>query len=191
MSRQTRRKRCMSCNVLFEPDLRTKGRQKYCSKPECQTIRQRKNEKDWRQRNPDCVEYQRLQTRQWFKAHPEYNRYRRKQNPQLAESNRNNSRMRMEKIRKKRMFDKSKVILSQLSGNKEVRCYLTKDNQWLYLRLTKASPLSKLGFRRDNSNNLAKPKWLYKISDKTVYEPALNPKFAIDTIDACNSLKTL
>lgn len=173
MPKQSRRKRCISCNVLFEPDPRTKDKQKYCSNSACQSTRQRKNEKDWRKRNPDCVEEQRRQTRQWFKIHPEYSRYRRKKNPQLDRSNRNNSRTRMEKIRKKRLFDKSKAILTQLSGNKELRCYLTRGNRWLYLRLTKASPLSKLGFRRDNSNNPAKTGRLYEIPDKTVYEPAL------------------
>ncbi len=47
-----RRKRCKNCKELFEPDVRTKGKQKYCSKKECQNKRQRENEKDWRKRNP-------------------------------------------------------------------------------------------------------------------------------------------
>ncbi len=170
MSKQSRQKRCLCCNALFEPDPRTKGRQRYCSKPECQIIRQRENEEYWRKRNPDCVEEQRRQTREWFKTHPEYSGLRRQKNPQLAESNRSNSRVRMKKIRKIRLFDKSKVILTQLSGNKEVRCYLTRGNQWLYMRLTKASPLSRLAFGRDNSNkisnNFARTKWLYAVPDK-------------------------
>ncbi|MFH1856208.1 MAG: hypothetical protein ABH836_03125, partial [Candidatus Omnitrophota bacterium] len=46
----------------------------------------RRNEKDWRKRNPDCVNYQYKQTRQWNKAHPDYSGQRRKNNPELLEN---------------------------------------------------------------------------------------------------------
>lgn len=121
-----RQKRCKRCGELFQPNARTKGKQQYCSKPECQATRQRKNEKDWRKRNPDCVEYQYQQTRQWNKTHPDYSRRRRAQNPQLLKHNRNQTRNRMQEIRAKLMFDKSKVILTQLIGGKSDRCYLTR-----------------------------------------------------------------
>ena len=148
--KRQRQKRCKCCGELFQPNTRTKGKQRYCSKPECQAIRQRKNEKDWRKRNPDCVEYQYQQTRQWNSVHSDYSRQKRSQNPQLLKHNRAQTRNRMQKIRAKQMFDKSKVILTQLIGGKADKCYLTRGSKWLHVRLTKASPLSKRGSVGDN-----------------------------------------
>ena len=148
--KRQRQKRCKYCRELFQPDTRTKGQQRYCSKPECQAVRQRKNEKDWRKRNPDCVEYQYQQTRRWNNVHPDYSRQRRSQNLQLLKHNRDQTRNRMQKIRANRVFDKSKVILTQLIGGKADKCYLTRGSKWLHVRLTKASPLSKRGSVRDN-----------------------------------------
>ena len=150
--KRERQKRCKCCRELFRPNARTKGKQKYCSKAVCQRTRQRQNERDWRKHNPDCVEYQYGQTRQWNKAHPDYSRQRRAQNPQLLKYNRDQTRQNMQKIRAKRMFDKSKVILTQVVGSKPDKCYLTRGSRWLYVRLTKASPLSKRGSLGDNRN---------------------------------------
>jgi len=145
-----RRKRCKWCEDLFTPNPRTKGKQKYCSKIECQSKRQRKNEKDWRIRNPDCLAYGQAQSRQWHKNNPEYSQQRRSNNPELLEYNRDQTKLRMKKIRGKRMFDKSKVILTQLVGGKSDKCYLTHGGKGLYVCLTKASPLSKYGSLGDN-----------------------------------------
>lgn len=179
LKKRTRRKHCLACTVIFEPDPRTKDKQKYCSNPNCQTIRQRKNERNWRKRNPECLKQQRQQTREWLKIHPKYSFQRRQKNPQVAKSNRINTRVRMKKIRQIKLFDKSKVILTQLSGDKQVKCYLTRGNQWLYMRLTKASPLSRLPIIRHNKhkviNNLPKIKWLYEISSKNGYQPVKGP----------------
>ncbi|MCK5215844.1 MAG: hypothetical protein KAR05_10895 [Candidatus Omnitrophica bacterium] len=150
--KRKRQKRCKCCRKLFQLDARTKGKQKYCSKPECQRKRQRQNERDWRKRNPDCVEYQYQQTRQWNKAHPDYSRQKRAQNPQLLKHNSDQTRHRMQEIREKRVFDKSKVILTQVVGSKPDKCYLTRGSKWLHVRLTKASPLSKRGSVGDNRN---------------------------------------
>ena len=141
-----RQKRCKACQELFQPDSRTKGKQKYCSKAECQNSRQRQNEKDWRKRNPDCLAYQYEQTRQWNKAHPDYSRQRRAKDPQLLKNNRRLTRNCMKKIRAKKRFDKSKVILTQVVGENKDKCYL----MWLHVGLTKASPLSRQGSLSDN-----------------------------------------
>jgi hypothetical protein len=148
--KRQRQKRCRHCQELFQPDARTKGNQRYCSKPECQTTRQRQNEKDWRRQNSDCLEYQYQQTRQWNKAHSDYSQKRRSNNPELLEHNRDRTRIRMRKVRAQRMFDKSKVILTQVIGGKIDKCYLTRGSRWLHARLTKASPLSKRGSLGDN-----------------------------------------
>ena len=145
-----RRRRCKSCHELFDTEPRTRGNQKYCSKAECQTKRQRLNEEEWRMRNPDCLAYQQEQSRKWHKDHPDYSRQRRANDPELLKHNRDQSRERMQKIRGKRMFDKSKVILTELTGTKVDNCYLTHGGKGLYVRLTKASPLSKSGSLKDN-----------------------------------------
>jgi len=146
----SRRKRCPCCKGLFEPDRRTKGSQRYCSKPECQTMRQRQNEQAWRQRNPDCLAYQQEQSRQWYKDHPDYGRQRRRDYPDLVVENRDDTRVRMQKKRGKEMFDKSKSIVMQLIGNSKDKCYLVHGGRGIYLSLTKASPLSKTGSVVDN-----------------------------------------
>ncbi len=145
-----RRKRCLFCKGLFQPDPRTKGKQRYCSKELCQGKRQRKNERDWRKRNPECVDSQYEQTRQWFKSHPQYSAQRRANNPKILDKNRHQTRVRMKKIRTKQLFDKSKVILTQIVGGKSDKCYLARGGSWLLVRLTKASPLSRLKCLRHN-----------------------------------------
>lgn len=146
-----RSKRCKFCQELFDPDPRRKGKQKYCPKPECQNNRQRKNEYDWRKNNPDCLEYQRGQSRQWHKERPGYSRERREANSELKQKNREDSRLRMQKIR---LFDKSKVILTQIAGGHIDKCYLAKGFSWVMLRLTKASPLTKWWSMRHNRHDL-------------------------------------
>ena len=145
-----RHRHCQNCHELFDPDPRTKGKQKYCSKSECQTTRQRKNEKDWRWKNPDCLVYQQEQSRKWHKDHPDYSRQRRANDPELLKHNRDQTKERIQKIRGQKMFDKSKVILTQLTGGKEDDCYLTQGGKGLYVGLTKASLLSKTGSLKDN-----------------------------------------
>jgi hypothetical protein len=149
-----RRRRCLCCGELFTPDPRTKGRQRYCSRPECQTKRQRLNELTWRIKNPDCLEYQHEQSRIWHKSHPDYSRKRRLKYPHLLVKNRNDTRLRMRKIRSQRLFDKSKVILTQLIDKQADKCYLTHGYRWLMVRLTKASPLSRMVFMGDNRSRL-------------------------------------
>jgi hypothetical protein len=151
---RTRQKRCQWCGELFNPDPRTKGRQRYCSKPACQTKRQRLNESAWRINNPDCLEYQSGQSRAWHKAHPEYSRNRRLKYPRLLVKNRDDTRIRMRKIRSQKLFDKSKVMLTQLTDRQADKCYLTHGYRWLMVRLTKASPLSRLPFMGDNRSRL-------------------------------------
>ncbi len=103
-----KRRHCLCCKELFEPDPRIKDKQHYCPRDKCLTKRQRLNEKDWRIRNPDCVAYQQEQSRKWHKARPRYSQKRRHDHPDLAAKNREDTRLRMQKMR--RMFDKSKSI---------------------------------------------------------------------------------
>ena len=145
-----RRKHCLFCNELFDPDPRTKGKQQYCSKESCQTYRQRQNEYSWRINNPDCLADQRDQSRQWHRARPQYSQQRRKKDLKLARRNVEFTRKRMRRIRKEGMFDKSKSILAQLIGSDTDKCYLSKGSGWVMARLTKASLLSKVDMLRHN-----------------------------------------
>ena len=151
---RTRQRRCRHCGQLFTPDPRTKGKQRYCSRHECQTKRQRLNESTWRGKNPECLDYQREQSRAWHKNHPDYSRKRRLKYPRLLKINRDDTRIRMRKTRFKRLFDKSKVILTELVDRQADKCYLTHGYRWLMVRLTKASPLSRLPFMGDNRSRL-------------------------------------
>lgn len=176
-----RRKKCLCCRELFEPDPRSKGNQAYCSKKECQKKRQRKNEKDWRKRNPECVEEQYKNTRLWNKEHSDYSRKRRTEKPKLLEANKVKTRLRMQKMRTKRMFDKSKSILLQLAGNKGDKCYLAQGCKWVFIRLTKASLFTKKGLLRDNQakvkripNRLPKGR-LYDLSEKIFNQSRTGP----------------
>jgi hypothetical protein len=58
--------------------------------------------------------------------------------------------LRMREIRSQRLFDKSKVILTELVERQADKCYLTQGYRWLMVRLTKASPLSRLPLMRDH-----------------------------------------
>jgi hypothetical protein len=137
-----KRKRCPHCQSLFEPDPRAKNRQTYCSKPSCQKKRQRLNERAWRMKNPDSLAYQQGQSRAWYKDHPDYSRKRRSADPELVLRNRRQTRQWMRDFRFICLFDKSKEMITQLVGrNKDKSCLVW--GQWLFLRLTKASPLSK------------------------------------------------
>jgi len=166
----TRRRRCLYCGALFEPDRRTKGKQRYCSKNACQTKRQRQNERAWRLNNPECLQEQYELSRLWHRARPDYSRQRRITNPGLLEENRSQTKLRMRKIRIKALFDKSKVILTQLAGNNRDNYYLTQGYKWLLVRLTKASLLSKARIAWDNHtrfkrvNNFLPKGRLYELS---------------------------
>ena len=80
----------------------------------------------------------------------EYSRQRRNATASLLRKNRIQTKFRMRKLRAKKLFDKSKVILTQLVGSKSDKCYLTRGGKGLYVCLTKASPLSKRGSLGDN-----------------------------------------
>jgi hypothetical protein len=88
------------------------------------------------------VAYQQEQIRAWHKARPNYSRKRRASDQALTIRNRVQTRFRMRDRRFRSVFDKSKLILMQLIGKTRDKCCLIS-GQWLYLRLTKASPLSK------------------------------------------------
>jgi len=148
--KRSRRKHCKSCRELFDPDPRAKERQRYCSKAECQTVRQMQNQKDWCRDNPDVVAYDK---RRWQQNHPDYSQQRRAADPAMAEKNRQDTKIRMQQTRSKAVFDKSKVILTQVVDKNADKCCLIR-GQWLFLRLTRVSPLRKAAVMRHTGREL-------------------------------------
>lgn len=67
---------CLSCNEAFTADVRSRGRQKYCSKPECRRAAKAARQARWRQRpqNRDyfCGPEHVQRVREWRAAHPGY-----------------------------------------------------------------------------------------------------------------------
>ena len=76
MKPEARRCKCLHCKMLFVPDYRNRGRQKYCSIPECQRVSKRARQQRWlsKPENRDhfrgAENVQRVQ--EWRKAHPGY-----------------------------------------------------------------------------------------------------------------------
>jgi len=140
---RTRRRRCRICGELFESDRRLKERQYACSKTACQQSRQSKNVNDWYQNNPDCLKYRQGLTRQWFRGRPRYSRRRRSKNPDLTLQNRLETKRRMRVLRDRRMFDKTKSIVTQVVGNQADKCLLNSRG-WVHMRLTKQSRLKRI-----------------------------------------------
>ena len=68
--------KCLHCQKLFVPDYRNRGRQKYCSSPACQVLRQQTNQQRWLDR-PENRDYFRgadnvKRVQQWRAEHPGY-----------------------------------------------------------------------------------------------------------------------
>lgn len=74
-------KRCVLCYRLFEPHPKVGKRQRVCSDPACQRLRQKLNHLDWLERNP--VDYGRWYQdygKAWRQAHPGYQQQYRRRN---------------------------------------------------------------------------------------------------------------
>ena len=75
------KKRCDICNNLFAPN-KFHPSQSVCLRKECQYLRQIRNQKDWRKKNPNYFCYKEKQTfadtrraeyfRKWREAHLDY-----------------------------------------------------------------------------------------------------------------------
>lgn len=99
MARRTRRRKCKHCGMLFSPDPRNAGRQRYCSQPECRKASKASSQKRWLQKpqNQDYFRgpYNVKRVQLWRKDHPGY--WRRKpvkpnalQDPLIVQTPENN-----------------------------------------------------------------------------------------------------
>ena len=138
-----RRRRCKICRELFDPDPRLKSRQYACFKTSCQRTRQFQNVEDWYIRNPQVLAYRQEQTKAWFKDHPSYSRKRRSTDPGLKALNRLKTSRRMKILRARKLFDKTKSIITQGLWNHGDKFFLNSKSE-LIVRLTKQSRLKTL-----------------------------------------------
>lgn len=70
------RTKCLSCREIFAADVRNRGRQKYCPKPECQRESKAASQRRWLKK-PQNRNYFRdtenaARVRRWQQAHPGY-----------------------------------------------------------------------------------------------------------------------
>ena len=75
MKPKAHRRKCLHCKKLFVPDYRNRGRQKYCSSPECQQASKRARQQQWLSK-PENQNYWRgwqvQRVQEWRQAHPGY-----------------------------------------------------------------------------------------------------------------------
>lgn len=80
--RYRKNRKCLACDTLYMPDVRTDRKQKYCSSPPCQKESHRVSQARWF-RKPENRNYYRDphhvdRVREWQKAHPDWRKRRRK-----------------------------------------------------------------------------------------------------------------
>jgi len=78
LKKRVRKCKCLGCGELFDPDARTRDRQRFCSKPEC-----KRKSKTWRQhrwlnkkvnQNYFSGPEQVVRVQEWRKEHPGYSK---------------------------------------------------------------------------------------------------------------------
>ena len=76
MKSEARRCKCLHCKMLFVPDYRNRGRQKYCSAPECQKAGKRARQQCWLGKPENRDHFRGAENVQWVQewraAHPGY-----------------------------------------------------------------------------------------------------------------------
>jgi hypothetical protein len=76
MKPEARRCKCLHCQKLFVPDYRNRGRQKYCSIPECQQVSKRARQQRWLSKPENRDHFRGAENvhrvQEWRRAHPGY-----------------------------------------------------------------------------------------------------------------------
>jgi hypothetical protein len=135
------RKQCLACKKKFTPDPRVGERQKYCSKAECQILRQRLNEDSWLKKEEN-QKFRAAQQRRWRKNNPEHLTQWREEHPESVRRNREFMREYKRREREDILFEKSKEWNLQVTRDKGV-IYMCRGNTWILTRLKRAGRLSK------------------------------------------------
>ena len=76
MKPEARRYKCLHCKMLFVPDYRNRGRQKFCSSPECHQSSKRARQARWLSKPENRDHFRGAENvqrvRDWRKEHPGY-----------------------------------------------------------------------------------------------------------------------
>ncbi len=162
------RRQCPACKKKFTPDFRVGQRQQYCSNKECQSLRQRLNERSWL-KEEENQKFRAAQQRRWRRRHPEHLKQWRKKHPESVRRNREFMREHMRRKRQKHLFEKSKEWHSQVIKDKG-DIYMSRGNTWVLARLKRAGILSKAmgcgyAYGRIRTGSVRLPRGrLYKVS---------------------------
>ena len=69
-------RKCLHCHIFFKPDPRSKGRQNFCSLPECRQASKKASQKKWLQKPPNrhyfCGPENVLRVQLWRNKNPGY-----------------------------------------------------------------------------------------------------------------------
>lgn len=77
--------KCLNCAEFYAPDVRNRGRQRYCGKPECRQASKRASQRRWGEKPENREHFSGTwnteRVRAWRKANPGYWRRSRSKNP--------------------------------------------------------------------------------------------------------------
>ena len=135
------RHKCLACKNVFTPDPRVGSRQKYCSRKECQSKRQRANENTWRE-DPENHKFLEAQWRGRRASHPDYLKQWRQEHPESVRRNRESMREYQRRRRQGELFETGKEIVLQVIKDKGV-VYASRGNTWILMRLKQAGRWTK------------------------------------------------
>ncbi len=96
-------KRCRHCRELFEAKPQAAKAQKYCTKKDCQQVRQRRKYRRWIAKPENAAAHQEA-LKAWAKDYPDYWRWYRATHPDYV---REDNRRRAESLRAARMIRKA------------------------------------------------------------------------------------
>lgn len=116
---------CKNCKEKVKPNLRLKGKQEYCSKPECQRARKRKWQREKIKNDEGYKKNQTALVKRWREVYPwhSYMRKYRKTNPDYEEENRQKQKRRNEKRKERENNPEAAKIVKMdaLSVSREKR----------------------------------------------------------------------
>lgn len=149
-------KKCLLCKEPFKPHVKVKERQKVCSRPECQWLRQKLNQLDWVERNP--VDYQKWYLdygRAWRQKNPDYQQNYRKQKKARLTSARKVSatHQSLNSLHAFYRAEKKEELTSTKTKRTNIKPIAKKEELTHYFYLIKAKDLVSLPLCREKKRN--------------------------------------
>jgi hypothetical protein len=101
---------CCICSRPFVPHPKVGERQKICNRPECRKAHKKKNNAEWRRKNPEYFKNDYHRIKVWRDQHPDYLRQYRQDHPEYVLKNREGQRRR-DRYRKLNLDIQAKINL--------------------------------------------------------------------------------